>query len=103
MIGVALAQSLSLMYVYVYMFDRNSIIHQIVLVGTQLPSAIHQSVHQHFKQLKGALLVQLLECQTLMARLRVRISPWVRCCVLEQDASSSLLSTGSTQGIVLTY
>ena len=28
---------------------------------------------------------------------RVRISPGARCCVLEQDTPSSLLSTGSTQ------
>ena len=33
----------------------------------------------------------------LIARLWVRISTGAQCCVIEQDTSSSLLSTGSTQ------
>ena len=39
---------------------------------------------------------------SLIARSRGRISPGVRCCALEQDTISSLLSTGSTQETVLT-
>ena len=67
--------SLSPIAVYVNMFDRNCIMHKIVLVGMWCPSAVHQYVHQHFKQLKGAPLAQLIECQTLMARSQVRTSP----------------------------
>ena len=38
-----------------------------------------------------------LSAGLLIVRLRVRISPGARCCVLEQDTSSSLLNTGSTK------
>ena len=46
----------------------------------------------------GAPLVQLVECQTLDRKVTgsyLTRGTW--CCVLEQDISSSLLSTGSTQ------
>ena len=42
-------------------------------------------------------LAQLVECQTFDSKVRVQVSPGVGCCVLEQDSSSLLLSTGSTQ------
>ena len=50
---------------------------------------------------RGALLAQLIECQTLDRK--VRISPGAQCCVLEQDTSSSLLSTGAIQENVPTW
>ena len=49
----------------------------------------------------GAPLAQLAKSRTLAGHLiassLVRISPGPQCCVLEQDTSPSLLSTGSTE------
>ena len=45
----------------------------------------------------GTPLAQFVECQTFDPKIAVRISPMAQCCVLEQDTSSSLLNSGSTQ------
>ena len=53
---------------------------------------------------KGAPLAQLGECQTLDSKVvgSNLTRPGLRCCVLEHDSLSSLLSTGSTHENVTT-
>ena len=43
---------------------------------------------------EGAPIAQLGELWTLDRKVAVQASPGARCCVLEQDTSSPLLSTG---------